>query len=391
MTDPRASLHNGANTKAGRSLPSWISARESETKSHGKKAADEENDGTKTSKQAKESSPSKKPESSKKSSPSSSGPTNFSKLLEGVVFVLSGFVNPERSTLRSQALEMGAEYQQDWNSNCTLLVCAFANTPKFRQVEADCGTIVSKEWISECYNQRKLVDIEIYLMHAGKPWRKQNISNKSSQVADLESSLSRKSLTQIDRRSHAASPKVKQSGASNPAKECFSPSKVKKWAIDDLNKTVSWLESQEEKPEASEIKNIAAEGILTCLQDAIDSLKENQDVQQMTEQWNFIPRVVEELAKFGSTTNGSALLSKEELCREAMTCKKIYEVEFRKLDEDALADKKRPRTDEAKKGCKGRTGAFTGDEAAYDSDETIEMTEEDVELAYNAVASKLKR
>lgn len=81
MTDPRASLHNGANTKAGRSLPSWISARESETKSHGKKVADEENDGTKTSKQAKESSPSKKPESSKKSSPSSSGPTNFSKLL----------------------------------------------------------------------------------------------------------------------------------------------------------------------------------------------------------------------------------------------------------------------------------------------------------------------
>lgn len=84
MTDPRASLHNGANTKAGRSLPSWISARESDTKSHGKnskKAADEENDGTKTSKQAKESSPSKKPESSKKSSPSSSGPTNFSKLL----------------------------------------------------------------------------------------------------------------------------------------------------------------------------------------------------------------------------------------------------------------------------------------------------------------------
>ncbi|XP_058226823.1 DNA-repair protein XRCC1 isoform X2 [Rhododendron vialii] len=389
MTDPRASLHNGANTKAGRSLPSWISARESETKSHGKKAADEENDGTKTSKQAKESSPSKKPESSKKSSPSSSGPTNFSKLLEGVVFVLSGFVNPERSTLRSQALEMGAEYQQDWNSNCTLLVCAFANTPKFRQVEADCGTIVSKEWISECYNQRKLVDIEIYLMHAGKPWRKQNISNKSSQ--DLESSLSRKSLTQIDRRSHAASPKVKQSGSSNPAKECFCPSKVKKWAIDDLNKTVSWLESQEEKPEASEIKSIAAEGILTCLQDAIDSLKEKQDVQQMTEQWNFIPLVVEELAKFESTTNGSAVLSKEELCREAMNCKKIYEVEFRKLDDDSLADKKRPRTDETKKGYKGRTRAFTGDEAAYDSDETIEMTEEDVELAYNAVASKLKR
>lgn len=58
--------------------------------------------------------------------------------------MLSGFVNPERSNLRSQALEMGAEYQPDWSSDCTLLVCAFPNTPKFRQVEADCGTIVSK-------------------------------------------------------------------------------------------------------------------------------------------------------------------------------------------------------------------------------------------------------
>lgn len=63
---------------------------------------------------------------------------------EGVVFVLSGFVNPERSTLRSQALEMGAKYQPDWNSDCTLLVCAFPNTPKFQQVEADNGTIISK-------------------------------------------------------------------------------------------------------------------------------------------------------------------------------------------------------------------------------------------------------
>lgn len=63
---------------------------------------------------------------------------------DGVVFVLSGFVNPERATLRSRALEMGAEYRPDWTSDCTLLVCAYSNTPKFRQVEADCGTIVKK-------------------------------------------------------------------------------------------------------------------------------------------------------------------------------------------------------------------------------------------------------
>lgn len=83
---------------------------------------------------------------------------------EGVVFVLSGFVNPERSILRSQALEMGAQYKPDWNSDCTLLICAFPNTPKFRQVESDCGTIVSKVFslnknlnINQRFLQRKNV------------------------------------------------------------------------------------------------------------------------------------------------------------------------------------------------------------------------------------------
>ena len=61
--------------------------------------------------------------------------------------MLSGFVNPERSTLRSQALSMGATYQPDWNSDSTLLICAFPNTPKFRQVESNSGTIVSKVYL----------------------------------------------------------------------------------------------------------------------------------------------------------------------------------------------------------------------------------------------------
>lgn len=63
---------------------------------------------------------------------------------DGVIFVLSGFVNPERGRLRSQALDMGAVYRPDWLSDCTLLVCAFANTPKFRQVQSENGTIVAK-------------------------------------------------------------------------------------------------------------------------------------------------------------------------------------------------------------------------------------------------------
>ena len=63
---------------------------------------------------------------------------------ERVVFVLSGFVNPECGSLRSQGLEMGAVNKPDWTAECTILVCALPNNPKFRQVEANCGTIVSK-------------------------------------------------------------------------------------------------------------------------------------------------------------------------------------------------------------------------------------------------------
>lgn len=38
-----------------------------------------------------------------------------------------------------------------------------------------------------------------------------------------------------------------QGGPSNAAKDHFSPSMIKEWAIDDLDKTISWLQSQEEK------------------------------------------------------------------------------------------------------------------------------------------------
>lgn len=46
----------------------------------------------------------------------------FHKLLEGVTFVLSGYVNPERGSLRQKALDMGAKYKQDWDSSCTHLM-----------------------------------------------------------------------------------------------------------------------------------------------------------------------------------------------------------------------------------------------------------------------------
>ncbi|RVW28984.1 DNA-repair protein XRCC1 [Vitis vinifera] len=242
-----------------------------------------------------------------------------------------------------------------------------------------------KEWLSECYNQKKLADIEIYLMHAGKPWRRSNVPHQAKN--DEEASPPSNSKMQVERGLRSKSTASKS--GSNPAKDLFSPSEVKKWAIDDLHKTISWLDSQEEKPEPSEIKKIAAGGILTCLQDAIDSLGQKQDILEMTKEWNFIPRVVEELVKLESTRNRHSSLSKADLYKHAVTCKEIYEAEFSSLDDDALANKKQPKTGRGEKGKKKMTKVTSSNAAGYDSDETVEMTEEEIDLAYNTVASAI--
>ncbi|XP_077211724.1 BRCT domain-containing DNA repair protein isoform X2 [Tasmannia lanceolata] len=316
---------------------------------------------------------------------SNMGTLQFSKLLEGVVFVLSGFVNPERSVLRSQALSMGAVCRADWTSGCTLLVCAFPNTPKYRQVETDCGTIVSKEWILECYNQKKLVEIDSYLMHAGKPWRNMNchLSNQ-----DQENSQSRKPHKPVEKglNSKPIVTAKSEGGASNAPKTYLSPSKVKDWAVDDLNKTMSWLESQDEKPEPSELKKIAAEGILTCLEDSMAALEENQDIQHVTEQWKFVPHVVKELAKLENMRIQTRSLSKEELCALAISCKDIYQKEFDKISNSPVKNK-RQKTDEGGEEDSEKTEVMS-DNAGFDSDETIEMGNEEVDLACKRLASK---
>uniref|UniRef100_A0A8D2J313 BRCT domain-containing protein n=1 Tax=Varanus komodoensis TaxID=61221 RepID=A0A8D2J313_VARKO len=66
---------------------------------------------------------------------------SFQHLLDGTVFVLSGFQNPFRSELRHKALEMGGKYRPDWTPDSTHLICAFANTPKYSQVKGLGGII----------------------------------------------------------------------------------------------------------------------------------------------------------------------------------------------------------------------------------------------------------
>ncbi|XP_061338576.1 DNA-repair protein XRCC1 [Gastrolobium bilobum] len=382
MSDIKRSANNKGSK---RNLPSWMSSKENQDESCVKKPTlDGEGEKSSEIETAKKSKV--QTESGGKSSASSLESKSFNKLLEGVVFVLSGFVNPERGMLRSRAMEMGAEYQPDWNSDCTLLICAFPNTPKFRQVEADCGTIVSKDWIVECYNQRKLIEIENYFMHAGKPWRKGNRSHEVNE--DHKPSVPKKSPKPVERELPSKpTASLKSKGKdTDVARKCFEPSEVKKWAVDDLNKTIQWLESQEEKPDPSEIAKIAAEGILTCLQDVICSLEEKQDIRKGTEDWKCLPRVVEELAKLDEVGNNMASVSKEDLHKQALDCKRIYEVELNSLE---LEWKKNSKLNGEQRSKTGRTNAVSSDAIEYDSDDTIEMTEQEIDLAYKTLSSNI--
>lgn len=114
-------------------------------------------------------------------------------------------------------------------------------------------------------------------------------------------------------------------------------------------------------------------------------LSDVQDIQHITEQWNFVPHVVEELAKLEGAGNDLASISKEDLCRQAKAFKGVYEKELSNLDDNSSTKKKKPKTDEKN----GRPKANTKGAAEYDSDETLEMTEEEIELAYKTVGSNI--
>ena len=97
-----------------------------------------------------------KPKSDKTSIKKQPKTKTFSKLFEGVKFVISGYQNPLRSEIRQKALDMGAKYSADWDNTCTHLVCAFANTPKFNQVRKQSrnAKIVKSNWIEICYKDK---------------------------------------------------------------------------------------------------------------------------------------------------------------------------------------------------------------------------------------------
>uniref|UniRef100_A0A6Q2XKN8 DNA repair protein XRCC1 n=1 Tax=Esox lucius TaxID=8010 RepID=A0A6Q2XKN8_ESOLU len=107
-----------------------------------------------------QSKPEAKSRSSKARSSSSEAPVPLNKVMEGVVFVLSGFQNPFRADLRDKALAMGAKYRPDWTPDATHLICAFSNTPKYSQVKSAGGIIVRKEWVLDCHKRKQNISFK---------------------------------------------------------------------------------------------------------------------------------------------------------------------------------------------------------------------------------------
>ncbi|GIX84526.1 DNA repair protein XRCC1 [Caerostris extrusa] len=106
------------------------------------------------------------------------GKKPFNKIMERVVLVISGFVNPLRGEIRDKALEMGAKYKGDWDNSCTHLICAFINTPKYLQVRGKGGRIVTKEWVLDCHKKKVLLDWKLYMLG--------NYSASSSDLSEEE-------------------------------------------------------------------------------------------------------------------------------------------------------------------------------------------------------------
>ncbi|TKS82414.1 DNA repair protein XRCC1 X-ray repair cross-complementing protein 1 [Collichthys lucidus] len=116
-----------------------------------------------------------------KAKPQSAQSVPFNRMMEGVVFVLSGFQNPFRGELREKALDMGAKYRPDWTPDSTHLICAFANTPKYSQVKSAGGIIVRKEWVIDCHKRKQNISHKRYLMDGAES------SSESEMEVDDES------------------------------------------------------------------------------------------------------------------------------------------------------------------------------------------------------------
>lgn len=101
-------------------------------------------------------------------------------------------------------------------------------------------------------------------------------------------------------------------------------------------------------------------------------------MEKIMEEWSFVPRVIEELNKLDMAKDGPVSTSKKDIYQQAIAWKRIYIFELGKLEDDSTDKKKRRKIDE-------NDGKTKDDE----SDDTIEMTEDEVREAFDCVSSSI--
>ncbi|KAK1806626.1 hypothetical protein P4O66_005129 [Electrophorus voltai] len=154
--------------------------------------------------------PEKKPESvaKPKARPKSEENVPFNKIMEGVVFVLSGFQNPFRGELRDKALAMGACYRPDWTPDSTHLICAFANTPKYSQVKAAGGLIVHKEWVLDCHKQKQKISYRWYLMDGAESSSEESTPEKNGRSEEKKKKIAEMRQSTLEKHQEEVSAKT---------------------------------------------------------------------------------------------------------------------------------------------------------------------------------------
>ncbi|XP_015677866.1 DNA repair protein XRCC1 [Protobothrops mucrosquamatus] len=185
---------------------------------------------------------------------------SFQQLLQGTVFVLSGFQNPFRSELRDKALEMGAKYRPDWTPDSTHLICAFANTPKYSQVKGLGGTIVRKEWILDCYRSRRCLPCKQYLM--GSP---DSSSSEQEEESEEETTAAHRRVLTPQQKTSVPSPNHKIKPATSPKVTQAVPPRV------------SSEEEEEEEPTTSQNSNIHNNSRASSGDEKFAGLQDNGD------------------------------------------------------------------------------------------------------------------
>ncbi|KAM3829385.1 DNA repair protein XRCC1 isoform 4-T4 [Vipera latastei] len=184
---------------------------------------------------------------------------SFQQLLQGTVFVLSGFQNPFRSELRDKALEMGAKYRPDWTPDSTHLICAFANTPKYSQVKGLGGTIVRKEWILDCYRSRRCLPCKQYLM--GSP---DSSGSEQEQESEEETTAAHRRVSTPQQRTSVPSPNHKIKPATSSKAMQAVPPRVSS-------------EEDEEEPTTSQNSNIHNNSRASSGDEKFAGLQDNGD------------------------------------------------------------------------------------------------------------------